>query len=76
MIRKPGWRTLEQRRTDSRLVLFYKIVYGYVTIPLPLYVIPVSPVLPVAPTHWLTDKYLPGQITTNTHLPSLNRSVE
>ena len=34
------WRTLEQRRTDSRLILFYKIIYGYVAIPLPSYAIP------------------------------------
>ena len=40
MIGKLGWRTLEQRRTDSRLILFYKIIYGYVSIPLPSYVIP------------------------------------
>ena len=40
MIGKLGWRTLEQRRTDSRLILFYKIIYGYVVIPLPSYVIP------------------------------------
>ena len=40
MIGKLGWRTLEQRRTDSRLILFYKIIYGYVAIPLPSYVIP------------------------------------
>ena len=35
-----GWRTLQQRRADSRLVLFYKIVHGLVVIPLPTYVIP------------------------------------
>ena len=40
MLGKLGWRTLEQRRTDFRLVLFYKIVYGYVAVPLPTYVIP------------------------------------
>ena len=40
MIGKLGWRTLEQRRTDSTLILFYKIIYGYVAIPLPSYVIP------------------------------------
>ena len=40
MIGKLGWRTLEQRRTDSRLILFYNIIYGYVAIPLPSYVIP------------------------------------
>ena len=42
MIGKLGWRTLEQGPTDSRLILFYKIIYGYVAIhvPLPSYVIP------------------------------------
>ena len=39
MLEKLGWRILEQRRTDFRLVLFYKIVYGYVAVPLPTYVI-------------------------------------
>ena len=34
------WRTLKQRRADSQLVLFYKIVHGLVAIPLPTYVIP------------------------------------
>ena len=28
MLGRLGWRTLEQRRADSRLVLFYKIVHG------------------------------------------------
>ena len=40
MIGKLGWRYLEQRRSDSRQVLFYKIVYGYVAVPFPPYVIP------------------------------------
>ena len=35
-----GWPSLEQQHTDSRLVFFYKIIYGYVAIPLPSYVIP------------------------------------
>ena len=35
MINKIGWRTLEQRRADGRLCLFYKIVYGLVAVPLP-----------------------------------------
>ena len=39
---KLGWRTLEQRRSDCRLVLFYKIVYGYAAVPLPIYVIPLT----------------------------------
>ena len=33
MLSKLGWRSLE----DRRLILFYKIVYGYVAIKLPTY---------------------------------------
>ena len=29
MLGRLGWRTLEQRRADSRLGLFYKIVHGH-----------------------------------------------
>ena len=35
MLNKLGWRTLEQRRADARLCLFFKIVYGLVAVPLP-----------------------------------------
>ena len=42
MLGKLGWLTLEQRRTDFRLVLFYKIVYGYVAVPVPSYVLPLT----------------------------------
>ena len=35
-----GWRTLEQRRADARLCLFYKIVHGLVAVPLPDYIQP------------------------------------
>ena len=42
MLGRLGWRTIEQRRADSRLVLFYKIVHGLVAIPLPTYVIPLN----------------------------------
>ena len=35
MLDKLEWRTLEQRRADARLCLFYKIVYGLVAVPLP-----------------------------------------
>ena len=38
MLNKLGWRTLEQRRADARLCLFYKIFYGLVAVPLPNYV--------------------------------------
>ena len=35
MLSNLGWRFLENRRTDTRLAMFYKIVYGLVAIPLP-----------------------------------------
>ena len=34
------WRTLEQRRADARLCLFYKMIHGIVAVPLPDYVQP------------------------------------
>ena len=34
-----GWRSLEDRRTDSRLCLFYNIVHGLIAVPLPPYVV-------------------------------------
>ena len=37
MLEKLGWRSLEQRRADTRLCLFYKIVHGLVTVPMPEY---------------------------------------
>ena len=30
-----GWRTLEQRRADAHLCLFYKVIHGLVVVPLP-----------------------------------------
>ena len=38
MLTQLGWRSLEQRRNDSRLCLFYKIIHGLVAIDLPPYV--------------------------------------
>ena len=38
MLQSVGWRILEQRRTDARLCLFYKIVYDLVAVSLPVYV--------------------------------------
>ena len=35
IIENLGWRTLEQRRADARLCLFYKVVHGLVAVPLP-----------------------------------------
>ena len=38
MVQTLGWRPLEARRSDARLVLFYKIVHGLVAVPIPPYV--------------------------------------
>ena len=32
MLQSLGWRSLEQRRSDSRLCLFYKIIYGFLAL--------------------------------------------
>ena len=40
MLDQLSWRTLEQRRADARLCLFYKMVHGIVAVPLPDYVQP------------------------------------
>ena len=37
MMSNLGWRSLENRRYDARLLMFYKIVYGPVAIPVPSY---------------------------------------
>ena len=38
MLDSLGWRSLEDRRADARLVLFYKIVYNLVVVPLTQYI--------------------------------------
>ena len=38
MLDSLGWRSLEDRRADARLILFYKIVYNLVAVPLPQYI--------------------------------------
>ena len=40
MLEKLGWRSLQQRRADARLCLFYRVVYGFVAIPMPEYIQP------------------------------------
>ena len=37
MLGNLGWRSLENRRYDSRLAMFYKIQYGFVAVPMPSY---------------------------------------
>ena len=69
MLEKLNWHTLEQRCADSRLVLFYKIIYGYVAVPLPtyMYIIPLSRTSRLQPTRYHTDRYTPGLTITSTH---------
>ena len=38
MVKQLGWRSLEQRRADARLCLFYKVIHGLVAVPLPDYI--------------------------------------
>lgn len=38
LLQELGWRSLEQRRADARLCLFYRIVHGLVAVPLPEYI--------------------------------------
>jgi len=38
MIAILGWPTLQQRRTDARLVLIYRVIHGYVEIPCSNYI--------------------------------------
>ena len=44
MLQSLGWRSLEQR-SDCRLCLFYKIIYGFVAIDMPPYVVHPSRIL-------------------------------
>ena len=37
MLEDLGWRSLENRHIDSQLVMFYKIIYGYVAVQIPPY---------------------------------------
>ena len=38
IVQDPGWCTLDQRRADATLCLFFKIVHGLVAVPLPDYI--------------------------------------
>ena len=37
MLDSLGWRSLENRRIDSRLVIFHRVIHGYVAIQIPVY---------------------------------------
>ena len=70
MLQPLGWRSFEQRRFDSRLCLFYKIIYGLVSIDMPPYV--VHPLRTLRNPHTLASvKFNPLKIANNTHsIPS------
>ena len=38
MVKQLGWRSLEQRRADARLCLFYKVIHGLVAVAIPDYI--------------------------------------
>ena len=66
MLQSLSWRSLEQRRSDSRLCLFYKIIHGLVAIDLPPYV--VHPLRILRNSHpFAFAKFRPLRITTSTH---------
>ena len=62
MLSNLGWRSLENRRTDTRLAMFYKIVYGLVAIPLPSYF-----EHPEVCTLFITDRFIHQSFIINTH---------
>ena len=54
MINQLGWRSLQQRRADIRLLLFYKIVHGLIVLDFSQELIPVTTTL----RHLHPDSYL------------------
>ena len=66
MLTQLGWRSLEQRRNDSRLCLIYMIIYGLVAIDLPPYVEHAAELPGRTHTLWFIDRYIQEQTTTNT----------
>ena len=70
-----GWRSLENRRIDCRLVLFYKIIYGNVAIQIPDdFEKPRRYTRHMHPLSFRQSMHLP--VSTNIHLPSYNFSLE
>ena len=63
-----GWRTLEQRRADTRLILFYKIVHSLVAVHIPNYFEQLHR-LTRTMHPFPTDKSIPAQTITNIHFP-------
>ena len=64
MLHDLGWRSLEQRQLDARLIMFYKSVYGLVAIQLPSYL--EHPMKITRHMHCLpTGRFILLQITIN-----------
>ena len=65
MLSNLGWRSLENRRTDMGLAMFYKIVYGLVAIPLLSYF--EHPEVYTRHMHSLIDRFIHRSVIINTH---------
>ena len=65
MLSNLGWRSLENRNTDTRLAMFYKIVYGLVAMPLLSYL--EHPEVYTRHMHSLTDRFTHQSVIINTH---------
>lgn len=80
MIEELGWRSLEQRRADGRLILFYKIVHGLVAVNLSSQLIPVTRLtrhlhpmaflLPSESKEYIQMSFLPRTIAQWNSLPT------
>ena len=73
MLTHLGWRSLEQRRNDSRLCLFYKIIHGLVAVDLPPYV--EHPTKELSSISLSPDPYMSGLLQVLV-LPPRNRAME
>ena len=75
MLSNLGWRSLENRRTDMPLALFYKIVYGLVAITLPSYF--EHPEVYTRHMHSLSYRQIHTSVCTiNTHFSYIHCSLE
>jgi hypothetical protein len=80
MLNGLGWRELAQRRVDSRLCLIYKIVHGFVDIPIGVYCrvqrdgIHLQPIL--YRTKYYQYSFFPRTISDWNHLPSHTLSAQ
>ena len=65
MMSNLGWRSVENRRYDACLLMFYKIVHGLVAIPVPSY-LEHPEYTSVTHTTWLTYRFTLLYVTVNT----------